>query len=42
MANNIQDKSTIKGNFGAGDTPTGDQFDDFISSNITMGSDERD
>lgn len=39
MANTIQSKSTIKGNFGTGDTPTGDQFDNFISSTITMGSD---
>jgi len=39
MTDQIRTKGSLKGYFEQGDTPTGSQFNDLISSSITMGSD---
>ena len=39
MTDQIRTKASLKGDFETGDTPTGSQFNDLISSNVTMGSD---
>ena len=37
MADTLQTKATIKANFQNGDTPTGDQFDDWVTTMLAEG-----